>query len=226
MPINQNALQSKVDTMYGKNRNTYNPFLDKNGNVFNKYIDHQSLLDNPGVSDKTKQFISSATGLKPTASGSVDMTSGLYADDYIRKKSGGGNLTPGGGGSLNLSDAAKKYIGTPYVWGGESMDEGGMDCSGFVYNALKDAGVNASRTTAQGFRSYGNKVDASSIQPGDLVFYGSGGKATHIGIYIGDGKIVHSAGGSKNTKSNPGKGVSIANLNHRSDLLEVRRIDK
>lgn len=122
-----------------------------------------------------------------------------------------------------ISDSAQKYIGTPYVWGGESMSEGGMDCSGFVYNALKDAGYNIGRTTAQGYRSYGSEVNKSNMQPGDLLFFGKNGKATHIGIYLGNGQMIHSSGGSSNTKSNPGKGVSIANVNHRSDFIEARR---
>jgi cell wall-associated NlpC family hydrolase len=122
-----------------------------------------------------------------------------------------------------IADAAQKYIGTPYVWGGESMDEGGMDCSGFVYNALKDAGYDVGRTTAQGYRGYGNSVSKSDMQPGDLIFYGKNGEASHIGIYIGNGQMVHSSGGSKNTKANPGKGVTVANVDHRSDFIEARR---
>lgn len=123
----------------------------------------------------------------------------------------------------NLLSVAQNYIGTPYVWGGESMDEGGMDCSGFVYNALKDAGYNVGRTTANGYRSYGSKISKSEMQPGDLIFFGKNGKATHIGIYAGNGQMIHSSGGSKNTKSNPGKGVTIASINSRSDFLEARR---
>ena len=52
------------------------------------------------------------------------------------------------------------------------MDEGGMDCSGFVYNALKDAGYNVGRTTANGYRSYGKVVSKDAMQPGDLIFFG------------------------------------------------------
>lgn len=124
----------------------------------------------------------------------------------------------------NIVNAAQKYLGTPYVWGGESMSEGGMDCSGFVYNALKDSGYKVGRTTAQGYRSYGKSVSKSEMQPGDLIFYGSNkNDASHIAIYIGNGQMIHSSGGSKNTKSNPGKGVSIANVDYRSDFIEARR---
>ncbi len=126
-------------------------------------------------------------------------------------------------GSNTIVRAAQKYIGTPYVWGGESMSEGGMDCSGFVYSALKDAGYNVGRTTAQGYRSYGTSVSKSNMQPGDLVFFGSNGNATHIGIYIGNGQMIHSSGGSKNTASNPGKGVCVTNVDYRNDFIEARR---
>lgn len=125
--------------------------------------------------------------------------------------------------SNNIVSSAKNYIGTPYVWGGESMDEGGMDCSGFVYAALKDAGYDIGRTTAQGYRSYGKSVSKSDMQPGDLIFFGKNGNASHIGIYIGNGQMIHSSGGSNNTKSNPGKGVTIANVDYRGDFLEARR---
>ena len=133
--------------------------------------------------------------------------------------------TSSGSASSNngIVSAAQKYIGTPYVWGGESMSEGGMDCSGFVYNALKDAGYNVGRTTAQGYRNYGTHIEKSNMQPGDLVFFGSDGNASHIGIYIGNGQMIHSSGGSNNTASNPGKGVSVTNVDYRSDFLEARR---
>lgn len=120
-----------------------------------------------------------------------------------------------------IVSAARNYMGTPYIWGGASKE--GMDCSGFVYNALKDAGYNVDRTTAQGYRSYGKSVSRANMQPGDLVFFGSGNDASHIGIYIGNGQMIHSSGGRKNTVANPGKGVSITNVDYRSDFIEARR---
>lgn len=201
--------RQKVSNMYGASKNTYNPFLDKNGSLINPYINYQQALDNPNISAKAKSFIQQATGLTPTAAQQNTVTPSTGAS-YSET----GNT---------IADAAQKYIGTPYVWGGESMSEGGMDCSGFVYNALKDAGYKVGRTTAQGYRSYGSTVSKADMQPGDLVFFGKNNNASHIGIYIGNGQMIHSSGGSKNTASNPGKGVSIANVDYRSDFLEARR---
>ena len=192
-----------------------NPFLDSNGKLVNPYINYQNVLDDPAVSNRVKQFVQTATGLEPTQK-TTESTSDLSAIKF-------GN-NPVGKSSSSLVNSAQKFIGTPYVWGGESASEGGLDCSGFVYAALKDAGYNIGRTTAQGYRSYGTSVNKSEMQPGDLVFFGKGGNASHIGIYIGNGQMIHSSGGSKNTKSNPGKGVTVTNVDYRSDFLEARRI--
>ena len=232
----QNTIRQKMNEMYGTGKSAYNPFLDKNGNLFNKYIDYQKVLDNPNVSAKAKEFISQATGLTPAvaaaapvntydnvASSAPASTSKAPTSGVSASNSNGRQSTISNSGDRNIVNSAKKYIGTPYVWGGESMSEGGMDCSGFVYNALKDAGYKVGRTTAQGYRSYGSTVKKSDMQPGDLVFYGSGNKATHIGIYIGDGQIIQSSGGKSNTKSNPGQGVSIKEVDYRNDFLEARR---
>ena len=211
-------LQQQVNNTFGtsetSNTNGYNPFLNKNGELFNKYIDYQKVLDNPNISQMAKKYISQATGLTPTQTTSKQTTVTPSATTSSPAISSSGN---------SIADAAQKYIGTPYVWGGESVSEGGMDCSGFVYNALKDAGYDVGRTTAQGYRNLGTVVSKEDMQPGDLIFYGNSGEASHIGIYIGNGQMIHSSGGSKNTKANPGKGVSIANVDHRSDFIEARR---
>ena len=181
----------------------YNPFVNKQGTLFNPSLNYQNLLDSNSLSNTAKNYISQATGLSPT-----NVTITAQNTQSTNK---------------NIFDAAKSYIGTPYVWGGESMDEGGFDCSGFVYNTLKDAGYDVGRTTAQGYRNYGEKINQSDMKEGDLIFFGKNGKATHIGIYVGNGQMIHSSGGSSNTKSNPGKGVSIANISSRKDFLEARR---
>lgn len=118
----------------------------------------------------------------------------------------------------------KKYLGKPYVWGGESDAEGGYDCSGYVYNVLRDSGYNVGRNTANGYRSLGTKVSIATKDIGDLLFFGKNNKATHIAIYAGNGMMYESTGGSKNTKYNPGKGVVLSSVSKRKDLIEVRRI--
>ena len=215
-------LQQKASQVFGTNEesksSTYNPFLKSDGTLVNPLLNYQKLLDNPSISQKAKNFISQATGLSPTATNTTTQSNnGVTPTKFVSSEQ---NI---GATNSNIVNAAKNYMGTPYVWGGESMAEGGMDCSGFVYNALKDAGYNIGRTTAQGYRSYGNTVSKSDMQPGDLIFYGKSNDASHIGIYIGNGQMIHSSGGSKNTASNPGKGVSVANVDYRSDFLEARR---
>lgn len=220
------SLQQKASNVMGTN-NTYNPYLKKDGSLFNPLLNYQKLLDNPNISQMAKNYISQATGLSPTVTTETftptARRTSLQTGTIVKPTNSSNSEQSIGTSDNNLVNAAKNYIGTPYVWGGDSMDEGGFDCSGFVYNALKDAGYDVGRTTAQGYRSYGTKVNQSNMQPGDLVFFGKNGKATHIGIYVGNGQMVHSSGGSSNTKANPGKGVSIANVNSRKDLLEVRR---
>lgn len=203
-------VQQKINNMYLAKANTtptsYNPFMKENGDLVNPGLNYQKLLNNSKISQTAKNYISQATGLSPTMNPQATTPS-------TNTKSGS-----------SLTSAAYKYFGTPYVWGGESMDEGGMDCSGFIYAALNEAGYEVPRLTAQGYRQYGTKVSKEELQPGDLVFFGSPNNATHIGMYYGDGKIIHSAGGSKNTRYNPGKGVSFQDLNYRGDFIEGRRM--
>ncbi|MFI2753208.1 C40 family peptidase [Cellulomonas sp. P22] len=87
-----------------------------------------------------------------------------------------------------LVAAASKYLGVPYVWGGESLDEGGLDCSGLVLRAMTDIGVEGIPRTAREQMTVGTAVGSlAQAQPGDLLVFGGG---THIGIYVGDGKMI------------------------------------
>ena len=93
-----------------------------------------------------------------------------------------------------LLEEAAKYLGTPYVWGGYAP--GGFDCSGFVSYCLTHSGVkNTGRLTAQGLYDICTPVSQSDAQPGDLIFftgtYDAGVPVTHIGIYVGNGQMIH-----------------------------------
>lgn len=125
-------------------------------------------------------------------------------------------------------EKAKKYLGTPYVWGGESMSEGGFDCSGFVYNVLNDSDISVCRNTAQGFytkfKNY--EVAKSPIYSGDLLFFGkSKNNITHVAIAVSSAEMIESIGTSRNTIKNKGKGVSISKITRRKDLVAVCRFE-
>lgn len=123
-----------------------------------------------------------------------------------------------------IIENCKMYLGKPYVWGGESMEEGGYDCSGYAYNVLRDSGFPVGRTTADGYRKIGKQIKEGERKEGDLLFFGKNERATHIAFYAGDNGMYESIGGSSNTKSNPGKGVTYSSIYRRSDLMEVRSL--
>lgn len=92
--------------------------------------------------------------------------------------------------------------------GGTSLTEG-ADCSGFVWRVYKDFGYSVPRTSYS-LRSYGTGVSYSEAQPGDVVCY-----AGHVGIYIGNGQIVHA--------STQRTGIKITTATYK-EILSVRRI--
>jgi peptidoglycan endopeptidase LytE len=91
-----------------------------------------------------------------------------------------------------IIETAKKYLGTRYVYGGESPN--GFDCSGFVQYVYRQYGIELPRSAADMYTA-GTKV--SNPEPGDLVFFKAGSKVSHVGIYIGDGTYIDAASGSR-----------------------------
>jgi peptidoglycan DL-endopeptidase CwlO len=92
---------------------------------------------------------------------------------------------------LALTKTALRYLGVPYVWGGESTS--GVDCSGFVQTVFRRNGITLPRTADAQFE-VGRRVSGSGLQPGDLVFFQTYAEgASHVGIYIGDGQFVHAS---------------------------------
>lgn len=125
-------------------------------------------------------------------------------------------------------ELARKYLGRPYVWGGNCEAEGGYDCSGFVFQVLHQSGFNVSRDTAQGYYNSFSKYEVSNknIATGDLLFFGRTKKSiTHIAIALDPITMIESIGCKKNTINNKGKGVSISNITRRKDLVAVCRFE-
>lgn len=125
-------------------------------------------------------------------------------------------------------ELAQKYLGRPYVWGGNCEAEGGYDCSGFVFQVLHQSGFIVDRDTAQGYFTTFSKYETSktNIATGDLLFFGKSKKSiTHIAIALDSKTMIESIGTSKNTIKNKGKGVSISNITRRKDLVAVCRFE-
>jgi cell wall-associated NlpC family hydrolase len=85
--------------------------------------------------------------------------------------------------------AALSARGTPYVWGGTG--KGGFDCSGLAQWAYKKAGVTLPRSS-RAQSSVGTPVSRGELRPGDLVFFYR--PVSHVGIYVGNGNVVHAVG--------------------------------
>ena len=113
--------------------------------------------------------------------------------------SGGGNAIPpdsyDDAAVQALMEEAAKYLGYPYVWGGSSPSTS-FDCSGFVCWVFTNSGVhNLPRTTAQGIYDQCTPVSAADAKAGDIIFftgtYNSAGAVSHVGIYCGNGVMIH-----------------------------------
>ncbi|MGQ4880557.1 C40 family peptidase [Billgrantia sp. LNSP4103-1] len=93
---------------------------------------------------------------------------------------------------------AKSALGTPYRLGGNTPQ--GLDCSGLVEMAYRSAGIQVPRTADEQYRSL---PAVKQAQPGDLLFFGDRRKATHVGIYRGNGQMIHAPGRGRKVTSVP-----------------------
>ena len=115
-----------------------------------------------------------------------------------------------------IVDYAMQYLGNRYISGGRSL-EGGTDCSGFTCYTYAAFGYSLSRTPQGQWGSNGRTVTLEEAQPGDIVCYASGGgKCTHVGIYLGNGKMIHSA--------NSRRGVVINDIYYDDTFIGIKNV--
>lgn len=118
--------------------------------------------------------------------------------------------------NVHLVERAKTAIGTPYVRGGTSML--GFDCSGFVQWAYKSVGVSLPRT-AREQSVLGRPIDSDEMEAGDIVAFRHPRRGYHTGIYVGDGKFIHSPRSGKSVEI-----TSLSNPYFSSTFLGARRV--
>lgn len=103
--------------------------------------------------------------------------------------------TEASGGVKRLQDAARRYLGVRYVWGGAGGARGGnpfdgMDCSSFVSQVYKDLGINIPAYTVS-MEPYGHEIPRSQVQAGDMGFYGSHGGSYHVTLALDNKRMIY-----------------------------------
>ncbi len=161
---------------------------DKIGYIRSDYVDLKEIpYENRASSGKPLFYIrGKSTGVMPSASALKGTVTGRQ-----------------------IVATAKKYIGSPYLWGGTTPK--GFDCSGYVQYVFNIHGISLPRVSRDQYK-VGTSVSKANLQPGDLVFFGTSG-VSHLGIYIGDDQFIHSS---------TSKGVTVSSLS--SSYWSVRYI--
>ena len=122
--------------------------------------------------------------------------------------SGKSYSAPSGAGGSAVANYACQFVGNPYVFGGTSLTNG-ADCSGFVMAVYAAFGISLPHSSSA-MRGCGYEVSQDAMQPGDIVCYSG-----HVGIYVGNGTLVHA--------STPSSGIKYSNVFYKT-ILSVRRI--
>ena len=124
---------------------------------------------------------------------------------YLRDSAGNAEQTPevtGSGKAVEIANFVMQFVGYPYVYAGASPSTG-FDCSGLMYYCLGQFGYSMNRV-ADDQMNQGTAIARDDLQVGDLVFFGYGSYADHVGMYIGGGNFVHA--------STPSSGVRVDSL--------------
>ena len=150
------------------------------------------------------------TRLTAPAVRSGSTSAAAFAAELALQTGSTSDATATGGGAAVVADA-RKYLGIPYVWGGESRS--GMDCSGLVQRTFADLGVHLPRTADEQSHAGTPVASMADAQPGDLLFFGS--PAYHVAIYAGDGKLIESP--------EPGKTVHVTDVYQTP--TSIRRVE-
>lgn len=192
-----------VSVGYDNSFGSYVVTKDKKGRKI-KYAYLQNVTVSEGET-VTKNTVIGITASADSVTGGKLYLELMHGDTYYNPvfyiDTGEGGLYGGGGASYDdetvqrLFEEAEKYLGMPYVWGGSSPATS-FDCSGFVSYVFTNSGVyNIGRQTAQGIYDLCAPISPEEAKPGDIIFftgtYDAGVPVSHLGIYAGDGQMIH-----------------------------------
>ena len=171
-----------------------------------------------------------AFGLAPAAHAAPEGLDNDALERLIRERTehdGHSNSSSSGRRSSGSQDEAgdlimnaMSLIGLSYRFGGNSPTQG-LDCSGFMqYIFKRSMGITLPRTSAE-MATVGQQVDRANLKPGDMVFFGSGGRISHVGMYIGNDRFIHAP--------RTGRDIEITSMNGnywKSRYITARRVDR
>lgn len=178
--------------------------------VQEKYDDYEALIEEAAVAAtalrRSLEATNAAIREKEEEEARIAAEARRAAEEAARKAAGETGTTapakktyapPGSATGQNVANYACQFVGNPYVYGGTSLTNG-CDCSGFVMSVYKQFGVSMPRT-AESMRGVGAEVGSiDEACPGDVVCYPG-----HVGIYIGNGTIVHASTAKTGIKYSP-----------------------
>ena len=170
------------------------------------------LAQQQATSNRSTTHTSSNSTSNGTSSSSSNSSSSSSSSSVgSSSQSSGSTSTSTGNKSLGqqIANYAVQFKGNPYVYGGTSLTNG-ADCSGFVMSVFRNFGISLPRTSGAQATVGRRVASISQAQPGDLIAYSG-----HIGIYIGNGKLIHA--------SSPKTGIIISDVNYRP-IKSIRRI--
>ena len=168
-----------------------------------------------------------AFGLAPAAYAAPEGLDNDALERLIRERTSHSNNAPassrqssssGSRGDLIMN--AMSLIGLSYRFGGNSPTQG-LDCSGFMqYIFKRSMGITLPRTSAE-MATVGQQVDRANLKPGDMVFFGGGGRVSHVGMYIGNDRFIHAP--------RTGRDIEITSMNGtywKNRYITARRVDR
>ncbi|WP_415930996.1 NlpC/P60 family protein [Zhenpiania hominis] len=192
--------------------------VKENGKIVSKEVVSSTVEKKPvtkvvetgSAEDIDSNETSSSTASAAASSSSADSSQSAASGDNSSESSSdrNGDSEAGSASGQAVVDYALQFVGNPYVYGGSSLTNG-TDCSGFTMSVYAHFGYSLPHSSSAQ-RSCGRGVSYSEAQPGDIICYSG-----HVGIYIGNGQIVHA--------STPSSGIKVSSATYKS-IITVRRI--